>query len=109
MLWYGLRGKFGKAFRRLKRNGSDAFIRGQKIHVTYPSVDDVRRSFAPAFRLEMWRGVGIVLPPSWMEPFFHRRPRLVEKLTRVDAWLGGLWMFRGLADHILYRFVRESE
>jgi ubiquinone/menaquinone biosynthesis C-methylase UbiE len=109
ILWYCLRGRWGKAFRRLKRNGSVAHIGGNSVRVYYPKVRDVRAAFAPGFRLQAWRGIGVVLPPSWMEPFFRNRPGLVERLRQMDAWLGERWLFRGIADHILYRFVREGE
>jgi ubiquinone/menaquinone biosynthesis C-methylase UbiE len=109
ILWYCLRGRWGKAFRRLRSKGSYASIGGKKLYVTYPGVNEVRASFGPAFRLEARRGIGVVLPPSWMEPFFRRHPRLVERLLQIDSWLGDLWFFRSIADHTLYRFVREGE
>jgi len=63
----------------------------------------------PSFALVSWRGIGVALPPSWMEPAFHDRPSAVRLLTTVDRWLGTLPVFRGLADHILLRFVREDK
>ena len=109
ILWYCARGKWSKAFRRFKRDGHTASIGGRSLRVFYPSAPEVRAAFSPAFRLESWRGIGVLLPPSWMEPFFRNRPGLVGWLTRIDAWLGDLWMFRGTADHVLFRFVRESQ
>lgn len=108
VIWYCLRGRWGKAFRRLRRNYTETRIAGKSLHVHYPTTRAVRAAFAPAFRLEEWRGIGVLLPPSWMEPFFSNRPALVQRLTAIDAWLGTLPIFRGVADHVLYRLVREE-
>jgi len=56
-----------------------------------------------------WRGIGVVLPTSWMEPVFQRRQALVNLLTHFDRTLGLVPLFRGAADHILFQFVREAK
>lgn len=109
VLWYSAHGRWSKAFRRMKTGGVDSCIGGENVRIYYPSVRQVREAFAPAFRLVSWRGIGVAVPPSWMEAVFQDRPLLVEWLTQIDRWLGTVPMFRGIADHILFRFVREDK
>jgi len=109
ILWYAARGNWSKAFRRLKPGGAEALIRNAAIRVHYPSARDMKRALAPSFRLMSWRGIGVTLPPSWLASVFQDRPRLVGLLTRIDRCLGVLSVSRGLADHILFHFVREGK
>ena len=107
--WYLLSGRWGKAFRRIHSSGSMAKIGGFSIRVHYPSVHRIADAFAPWFRLQAWRGVGVFLPPSWLEPFFRNRPRTLRWLQWLDCHLGAWLLFRGLADHVLLHFVREEQ
>jgi len=109
VVWHSVHGRWRKAFRRMKTGGADARIGGESVHVHYPSVRQIREAFAPAFRLASWRGIGVALPPSWMEPVFQDRPSFVDWLTQIDRWLGVVPIFRGAADHVLLRFVRERK
>jgi len=108
MIWYAVHGRWRKAFRRLSRQGTRANILGADFAVHYPSVNEMRRAFAPWFRLQSWRGIGVVLPPSWMESHLRAHPSFVELLTHIDRWFGGVPLFRGFADHILIQLVREE-
>ncbi len=109
IFWYSARMNWQKAFRRMMPGGTEARIREASFRVHYPSVRELQRAFSPAFRLESWRGIGIALPPSWLEPAFKGRPRLAGMLKHIDRCLGVLPVSRGLADHILFHFVRESQ
>lgn len=109
ILGYAARAEWSKAFRRMRPGGTEARIGNASLHVRYPAVRGLRRAFAPSFTLVSWRGIGVALPPSWMEPAFQNRPSAVRLLTSIDRWLGALPIFRGLADHILLHFVREEK
>jgi ubiquinone/menaquinone biosynthesis C-methylase UbiE len=108
IVWYAARADISKAFRRLSPGGTCASIGGTSVQIHYPSVSDVRRAFAPWFTLQSWRGVGVVLPPSWLASRFQGCPRLIDVLKNADRWLGALPVFRGLADHILVQLAREE-
>ena len=93
----------------MKPGGTEAKIGGAVLRVHYPSVREIQNAFASSFELVSWRGVGVVLPPSWMEPLFQHHPALVNLLTSIDRTLGRVPVFRGVADHILFHFVREGK
>ena len=109
IFWYSVCAQWRRAFRRMRAGGTEARIGYEVLRVHYPTVREYRDAFAPSFKLLSWRGIGVVLPPSWMEPLFQHRQALVNLLTHIDRTLGLVPPFRGVADHILFHFVREGK
>lgn len=108
-LWYLLRGKPRKAFRRLQNGPVAARIAdGVSVDVHYPSVRALARTFAPEFRLRHWKGVGVAVPPSYLEFQAQRFPKLMGVLETADRYLGRFPLLRGLADHVLLTFERAD-
>jgi SAM-dependent methyltransferase len=107
IVWYLSRGNPRKAFRRFHCKGVDARIAdGVFVHVFYPSIRSVTRTFAPEFELKSVKGVGVAVPPSYLEPLALRFPRAFAFQERVDGFLGECPGIRSLADHVLLRFER---
>jgi len=107
MAWYIAQGKPGKAFRRLRRRGVTARIDdGASVQVNYPSVRSIVRVFQPEFRLKSVKGIGISVPPSYVEPWVHKFPRLLLWGLRADSLMARCPGIRLLADHILLEFER---
>jgi SAM-dependent methyltransferase len=100
MAWYLAHGKLRQAMRRFTRLTDDVTL---KVH--YPSVATMAQIFAPAFRLQEWKGIGIAVP-SCMEHMAQRIPKAYEKLARADRWLGQVPVLRGWADCVLLQFER---
>jgi len=97
------------AFRRLDQNGVTARIAdGAFIRVNYPSVRSLTRAFAPEFRLKSVTGVGVAVPPSYLEAQAQRHPLLLQLCELTDRLLGRCPGVRALADHVLLQFQRES-
>jgi hypothetical protein len=109
MIWYAAQGKAGKAFRRLRQDGVMSKIAdGAFVRVRYPSVRLLARAFAPEFRLKSFTGVGIAVPPSYVENWARRHRRTMQLCERADSFLGQCPGIRSLADHVLLRFQRED-
>lgn len=109
MIWYLAQGKPSKAFRRFHREGVEARLAdGASIHVSYPSVRSLTRSFAPEFRLKAVKGIGLCVPPSYLEPLALRFPRSFAAQKKIDSWLDECPGVRLLADHILLTFERAG-
>ena len=101
-----LRGRPRAAFRRLARGDVDARLGGRAFTVRYHRPSDVRRAFAPWFRLKRMRGIGVFVPPSAAEPWISRFPRLVRALELMDRAAEAPLALLG--DHVLYHLVRTD-
>jgi len=109
MIWYLAQGNRNKAFRRLNREGVTARIAdGAFIHVHYPSVKLLAHTFAPEFRLQSFKGIGVSVPPSYLDHWAQRYPRLLQLCERAESGLGRTPGIRALADHVLLRFQRTA-
>lgn len=107
ILWYLMHGKPRKAFRRLRPDGDCARLAdGAVVHAHYPAVRTLARLFAPHFRLKEWKGVGVAVPPTYLESVSCRFPRVFAALREIDRWVGSYPVVRGMADHVLLRFER---
>jgi SAM-dependent methyltransferase len=107
--WYLAQGNPGKAFRRFRRGGVTARLAERaEVRVHYPSVRSLARSFAPEFRLRSINGIGVSVPPSYLEALANRFPRFFDLSLRADLFLGHCPGIRALADHILLEFRREA-
>jgi|ERR1700690_1639489 len=109
MIWSLAHGNRDKAFRRQNREGVTARIAdGTFLQVHYPSVKLLANTFAPGFRLRSIKGVGVAVPPSYLEPWAERHPRLLELCQQFDSWTSRFPGIRSLGDHVLVRLEREQ-
>jgi len=109
MFWHIVRGNTKKAIRRFSGEGVVANLApGHSVFVHYPSLRLLRRDFEPYFRLRNWKGVGIVVPPTYLEPLAVRFSRLFRCAERFDRALGHWRGFRALADHVVLVFERSE-
>jgi ubiquinone/menaquinone biosynthesis C-methylase UbiE len=105
ILWYLGRANLAKAFRRV-RGMTIACVEGFPVSVWYPTFRQVRQTFGPWFRVRSIRAVGLVVPPSYVEPWARRHPGWIAALAKVDRVLGRLPVLRGVGDHVLWEFER---
>jgi SAM-dependent methyltransferase len=107
--WHLGQGKPRKAFRRSQHAGVTARLTDEaSVHVQYPSVRSIARTFLPEFRLKSVKGIGVAVPPSYVEPWVARFPRWFDFCKQTDSVLGRCPGIRALADHILLSFEREE-
>ncbi|HUI55892.1 MAG TPA: methyltransferase domain-containing protein [Bryobacteraceae bacterium] len=96
-LYYACRLQFDKAFRRFR--GSAASSMGVTVH--YPTVAQLRADFGPAFELQTWTGIGLLVPPSYVA-----LPSPLVRLSAIlDRFLASLPILRAMADHRLLIFT----
>jgi ubiquinone/menaquinone biosynthesis C-methylase UbiE len=109
MAWYLGHGNKEKAFRRFRQGGVRAKIGDEAfLEIQYPSVRFLARAFAPEFRLKSVQGVGVAVPPSYLEPWAHRHPHLLKLCGLTDSLVARLPGIRVLGDHVLVRLQRTS-
>jgi SAM-dependent methyltransferase len=109
VLWYLGHGNPKKAFRRLRPGSRPVHLAdGATVPVRYVSVRELCHRFSPHFRLESWKGVGVAVPPSYMESWARRLPRVLDLAAYADQWLGHCPLIRAMADHVLLTFERTT-
>ncbi len=107
--WHLLHGRVNKALRRLHARGIEASpIPGHRFTIYYPSIRKVQKALQPEFILRSHRSVGLLVPPSAMEPWAKSRRRLLGRMAVLDRSLCGWPVLRGMGDHRLAVFVRKG-
>jgi len=83
ILWLLAHGRPGKALRRMRKHGAET----DPVRVYRYSMREVRDAFRPYFILREWKGLGIAVPPSYMESWAQRFRRTTAVLSHADAVL----------------------
>jgi ubiquinone/menaquinone biosynthesis C-methylase UbiE len=99
---YVARGDVKRAAIRWSREAVPVPLDGRTIWTRYYSPREFCRTFAAAgFSLVSLRTLGLVAPPPYLEAFADRHRNLIERLQRMDDWIGALPVARSLGDHFL--------
>jgi ubiquinone/menaquinone biosynthesis C-methylase UbiE len=107
ILYYLAAGQWRKALRRCK-GSTDVTIDGALFTVYYPTLRKIRQSFAPDFRLDSCTGIGVTVPPSYLEAWARQHPRLFLLLRRLEERLAALPILRSTGDHVLLCLEKVS-
>jgi ubiquinone/menaquinone biosynthesis C-methylase UbiE len=104
-LWFLAHANTQKAFRRFPGKTS-AIVEDSTFEVRYPTVRQLRKIFAPWFRLRAIRAVGLFVPPSYVEPTLRGRGKFIWLLAKVDSLFAHFPLLRCTGDHVLLDFER---
>jgi ubiquinone/menaquinone biosynthesis C-methylase UbiE len=108
IIYYLSQGQVNKALRRCKGHTVAHLNDAPPLSVYYPTVRTLRRIFAPHFKLRSRTGVGVAIPPSYLEPWAQRHPYLFRLLCRLETLFSNLPFFRTTGDHVLLRFEKVT-
>jgi SAM-dependent methyltransferase len=100
-LWHLAHGDWSHAFRSVQSTDVEGVIK-----VQYPSRKQIVALFSPDFKLHRWKGIGIAVPPAYMEHWAVRFPQLTRCLNHIDSLIGTVPMLRNLGGCILLEFER---
>jgi ubiquinone/menaquinone biosynthesis C-methylase UbiE len=104
-LWFLSQKKPKEACRRWPGHARAAL--GERVvEVHYPTIRQLRTAFAPWFSLRSTIGIGMTVPPSYMEAFVRRHPGLLRGMCNVDRLICSWPLFRVLGDHVLLGLER---
>jgi ubiquinone/menaquinone biosynthesis C-methylase UbiE len=105
IVWFLLRGQFQKAFRRCSGR-TTVNVGGFNVSVYYPTVRELKKLFSPSFTLRSSTGIGITVPPSYVEGWMLRYPRMLNLFRKIDGHICTWPGLRVLGDHVLLQFER---
>lgn len=107
---YLARGDVRRAVRRW-RGVAPADLGAGAFRVRYPSPRALAQALGPAYRLCRARGLGLVLPPTWVEGptrWLEARPRRLDAADRLDALLCAAAPSAWAADHYVAVLERRA-
>lgn len=111
-LWETLllfRGKFSTAFRRFTgKKGAKAHIEGVHFRCWYYNPGYLRKHLGIEFSMEKLEGLCTIVPPSYMEGFAEKHPRLYKFLVNWENRLKSVWPFRVCGDYYIVTFRKEK-
>lgn len=107
-LYFSLKGQFTTAWRRLRRTPTMARLEDQSSIATwYYSPDDVLQDLAQ-FENPLVRPIGFFVPPSYLEPFFEKRPHLLRFLNGLERVIQN-WSWAASGSDHCYLAVKRSK
>jgi ubiquinone/menaquinone biosynthesis C-methylase UbiE len=107
ILYHCAQGQWKKGLRRC-RGQAHATLEGADLTIFYPTLRQIRRSFSPHFRIRSVRGIGVAIPPSYLESWACSHPLLFRLLCRLEPIFACLPLLRVTGDHMLLLFERVS-
>lgn len=106
--WFLFHGKVKKAFRRLReKNDSTAVsLGGVPFRIHYPAAAQLIAAFRADFTLLSSTGIGVLIPPTCVEPWARKKRRTLELLDTLDSHVRRFPVMRAVGDHRLYWFEK---
>jgi ubiquinone/menaquinone biosynthesis C-methylase UbiE len=100
-IYFLLKFKFKNAFRRKNKNPLMVNVNGTGIPTWYHSPAKVKSILSGDYLIKLVKPIAVFLPPSFMEPFFKKRKKILVILNRLERIFGKLSFLSGLADHYI--------
>ena len=111
-LWETLlicKGKFKTAFRRFfSKGGRKAQIEGRQFTCWYYGLADVKKHMTSSFRIIDVEGLCAIIPPSYIEKFAEKKPRLFSWLKNKEDMLKSKWPWKFIGDYFIVTLRKEG-
>jgi hypothetical protein len=103
------KGRFRTALRRFSgTHGTRAHIEGQYFRCWYYNPSFVRRALSNSFKVEKVEGLCTLVPPSYIERFAEKRPRLFDFLKKKEEQWKSKWPWRAIGDYYIITLRKSS-
>lgn len=97
------------AFRRWTRKAVPARLSPTEVQPTwYYNPRHLRKAFGSGLELQARCPIGSFLPPSYLDPFFAKRPRFLDRMDRWEQKVAGWSWLSAASDHYLVDFIRTT-
>ncbi len=97
------KGKFRTAFRRLlhTKKGTDSRVEGVSFKCWYYSPKYVMRALGDSFTVLGLEGLCTLVPPSYIEHFAEKHPKVYRTLQKLEDKWKGKWPWRTIGDYYI--------
>ena len=99
-LYFSVKGNWKSAFRRYQKTPVSAVLDAHTTVDTWYYSPSEFNQFFPTFKVEALYPIGFWIPPSYLEPFFNRRPRLLKALYFLERW-SNFKLLASASDHYM--------
>ncbi|MFM2016847.1 MAG: hypothetical protein RL007_503 [Bacteroidota bacterium] len=106
-LYFNRKGERNKAVRRKDKNGTATVIENETFTTWYYSPDKFSALVNHVFTTRKTKAVGWMIPPSYLNAYFVKRPGLLRTLNIIENTIGNMSAFARKADHFLIDLVRK--
>lgn len=100
-MYFQMKGDRQKAFRRKEASGVSTTIYTQTFVTHYYSSVDIADAFKDEFHTISVHPVGLLVPPSYLQPFFEKKRLLLQFLSSIDRLFSGCGLLADHADHFV--------
>ena len=91
---------FKNIFRR-KKELAIANVNGENVATYYYNPKDIVNLANANFEIKQLKPIGFLIPPSYLEPFFKKRPKLISFLNTLEQSIKNQSWLSKYADHYL--------
>jgi SAM-dependent methyltransferase len=106
-LHFNRKGDKQKAGRRKEKKGVPTVIENETFNTWYYSPDNFAALVKHVFSVRKTKAIGWMIPPSYLNAYFVKRPGLLRTLNFIENTVGNLPAFARKADHFLIDLVRK--
>lgn len=106
--YFFIKGKTALVNRRMEPSGVNANIGTTHQKTFYYSPKEIKKHFSGSWNFKRLIPIGLFLPPSYLDPFFSKRPWLLKFLRSAEKIFGGFSFCADYADHYLIHFTRKD-
>lgn len=101
-LWYLMRGRWRKAWRRLHPGG----VEWHGLTISYPTPAQMSALLRPYFTITRVAPLGVALPPSYAAAWLDRSPLVLTALTLLEKLAQRSSMLASCSDHFIVEATR---
>lgn len=98
-LMLALKGNFKVAFRRLKKDGTESHLNGVYFKTYYYSPEKIIKQFGSNYKLVSLRGLGITVPPPYLDKHMIKHPKIFRFLTSIEKYICQRFPFNRWGDY----------
>lgn len=102
-----LKGSWNQLGRRNSTDSRAVNVDGNLVNTWYYSPKEIIHLADSYYSLEALHPIGLHVPPSYLAPFFEKRPRLLKILKWMDKYFAFSWQ-ANLADHFMISLVSNE-
>jgi len=103
-MYFILKFKFAKALRRWDNRGVYTKIEDEEFETWFYSVSSLKKIFSEHFKLIDTKPIAVAVPPSYMQNYFDKKPKLLNRFNKWDNFLTRFKWLSSFSDHLILTF-----